>query len=73
MDTNQIPQVPDFAQPAAPVASSVPPSVPPTPTKASLFTKKNIGLFVAILIAIAIPVTSYFLSLIHISQNSLIR
>lgn len=57
MDTNQTPQVPDFSQKTVTTAQS---SAPTPSGKAPFMNKKMFGLFFAIIIAIAIPVVSYY-------------
>lgn len=61
MDTNQTPQVPDFTPPTVATGNSVPPtSVVPPFSGAPVNRRKRFGLILAILIAVAIPVVSYF-------------
>lgn len=61
MDTNQTPQVPDFTPPTVATGNSVPPtSVVPPSGGSPTGKRKRFGLILAILIAIAVPVVSYF-------------
>jgi hypothetical protein len=61
MDTNQTPQVPDFTPPTVATGNSVPTtSVVPPFSGAPVNKRKRFGLILAILIAVAIPVVSYF-------------
>lgn len=71
MDNQQTPKVPDFMPPVAASSTSVPSTTVVPPSSGNpVGNKKRLGLVLAILIAIAIPVVSYFVYTSRQTVNS---